>query len=184
MKLSTLLLFPAIYVSAVAAADKACPAKDRCQRGVDGRAGEPPLSSRLSDCKALNTITVSPYTITSTTYTGTVAVQIPTGLPVKRRSLNDLAARAVAAGPTATTINPTVVPSYATYCDSPSAYYSACSRAGATPAVTTLSTATTTTTITTEICPVRSIAKRAGEAVGYEYEDGWDSYNMPAFKLF
>ncbi|KAH6876515.1 hypothetical protein B0T10DRAFT_465097 [Thelonectria olida] len=105
-------------------------------------------------------------------------------MPVKRQPLT---ARNIARAHTAavTTIWPTDVPNYATYCDSPSAYYRACSRAGVTPATTTtLATPTKTITTNYDACPVRRVVKRAGEHMGCEYDEGWDSYNMPGIKLF
>ncbi|KAJ3520317.1 hypothetical protein NM208_g13758 [Fusarium decemcellulare] len=154
-----------------------------CNRGVGGNAGDPPLTSRLSDCKELDVVTVSPYTVTTTKETPTLVVRIPTGFPTKRQVLNQLTARAEGE-PTATTIYPTAVPTYATYCDSPEAYYSACSQAGITPSTTTLPTPTTTKVVTTPACPMRRMVKRGGEAMGYEFEDGWDAYNMPGYRLF
>ncbi|KAF5009168.1 hypothetical protein FDECE_4612 [Fusarium decemcellulare] len=154
-----------------------------CNQGVGSNAGDPALASRLSDCKELDVVTVSPYTVTTTKETPTLVVRIPTGFPTKRQVLNQLTARAEGQ-PTATTIYPTVVPAYATYCDSPEAYYSACSQAGITPSTTTLPTPTTTKVVTTPACPMRRMVKRGGEAMGYEFEDGWDAYNMPGYRLF
>jgi hypothetical protein len=105
-------------------------------------------------------------------------------MPEKRHTLTPRnVARAHTA--TATTIQPTDVPDYATYCGSPAAYYTACARLGATPTNTiTLATPTTTTTMNYDSCPLRRAVKRAGEGMGYEYHEGWDSYNMPGIKLF
>ncbi|KAH7001453.1 hypothetical protein EDB80DRAFT_92748 [Ilyonectria destructans] len=193
MKLSTLVLLPAVCISAVAGEgflDRRagrCHPNDICQKGVDNSVDvDPPLSSRLADCKAFNTITVSPYTVTTTVGTGFIAVRIPTGLPVKRQPLNaNVVGRAeLTPGATATTITPTMVPSYATYCASAAAYYSACSRAGITAVTTTLETPTSTVTTTSDDCPMRRMVKRSGEAMGYEFEDGWDRNIMPGIRIY
>lgn len=104
-------------------------------------------------------------------------------MPTGRQTINHLVGRAVGL-PTATTIQPTMVPPYATYCESAAAYFSACSRAGVTPVITTLETPTSTVTVTTDDCYGRRMVRRGGEALGYEFEPGWDGYNMPGIELF
>jgi hypothetical protein len=64
-------------------------------------------------------------------------ITIPTNAIVRR-----------AEGEAATTILPTGIPAYATYCNSPSAYYEACSELGVTAFTTTIPEPTTTETIT------------------------------------
>ncbi|PTD07842.1 hypothetical protein FCULG_00005295 [Fusarium culmorum] len=156
---------------------------DACVVGVGGPDGEPPLTSRIADCSAFNVVTVSPLPVTTTVVKRELAVRIPTGKYTGQPVINTLARRAEGE-PTATTILPHKVPGYAGYCDSPEAYYEACSKAGVTAFTTTLSTSTTTTETTVTDCPMRKMAKRAGEAVGYEFEDNWEAYNMPGYKLF
>ncbi|CAJ0543737.1 Ff.00g039010.m01.CDS01 [Fusarium sp. VM40] len=156
---------------------------DVCAKGIDGLEGNPPRESRLSDCSALYTVTVSPYPVTSTVVKRELAIRIPTGRYTGQPVINTLFARAEGE-PTATTIQPTEVPTYATYCDSPSDYYEACSEAGITGFTTTLPTPTSTDETTVTDCPMRRMAKRAGEAVGYKYEENWDAYNMPGYRLF
>ncbi|KAF5000923.1 hypothetical protein FGRMN_1380 [Fusarium graminum] len=156
---------------------------DACLVGIGGTNGLPPREDRLSDCSALYTVTVSPYTITSTILKRELAVRIPTGRYTGQPVINTLARRAEG-DETATTIQPTGVPTYATYCDSPSDYYEACFEAGITGFTTTLPTPTTSTSSTVTDCPMRKMAKRAGEAVGYKYEENWEAYNMPGYKLF
>ncbi|KAK3942501.1 hypothetical protein QBC46DRAFT_379763 [Diplogelasinospora grovesii] len=130
----------------------ACGAGNNCQRGVGGTAGvKPPLSSRMADCSSLNTVTVTPAPYTTTT-TSTV-LEIPSS--VKKRQDD--------AG-TAVTVTPTAVPTYATYCANPPAYYSACSCAGATPTTTFAPTPTVTATETvTETCALKRSVKRSWE---------------------
>ncbi|SPJ72208.1 uncharacterized protein FTOL_01936 [Fusarium torulosum] len=156
---------------------------DLCAKGVAGLEGNPPRESRLSDCSALNIVTVSPYPVTSTVVKRELAIRIPTGRYTGQPVINTLFARAEGE-PTATTIQPTEVPTYATYCDSPSDYYEACSEAGITAFTTTLPTPTSTDETTITDCPGRRLVRRAGEAVGYKYEDNWDAYNMPGYRLF
>ncbi|KAH7233026.1 hypothetical protein BKA59DRAFT_534840 [Fusarium tricinctum] len=156
---------------------------DVCAKGVNGLEGAPPRESRLSDCSALYTVTVSPYPVTSTVVKRELAIRIPTGRYTGQPVINTLFARAEGE-PTATTIQPTEVPTYATYCDSPSDYYEACSEAGITAFTTTLPTPTSTDKTTVTDCPGRRLVRRAGEAVGYKYEENWDAYNMPGYRLF
>ncbi|KAF7549365.1 hypothetical protein G7Z17_g6442 [Cylindrodendrum hubeiense] len=190
MKLSTIFLLPVGFIPTVAGneffARRAgrCGLKDVCLKGVtNGDAVDPPLTSRLDDCKALYTVTVSPYAVTTTSYVGELVVRIPTGMPTGRQVPNRIVGRAEGL-PTATTISPTIVPPYATYCPTAAAYYSACSRAGVTPFTTTLETPTSTVTVNTDDCYMRRMVKRGGESLGYEFEEGWDGYNMPGIKLF
>ncbi|KAF4341214.1 hypothetical protein FBEOM_4872 [Fusarium beomiforme] len=157
---------------------------DACVVGIGGLNGQPPRASRLSDCSSLYTVTVSPYPQTATVFKREVAWRIPTGFPTWRPAMNTLAARAEGE-PTATTIQPTDVPAYATYCDSPEAYYAACSDAGITGFTTTLiATPTSTSTTTVSDCPAKRLVRRAGEHMGYEFEDNWDAHIMPGYKLF
>jgi len=77
--------------------------------------------------------------------------------------------------PTDTTIFPTEVPSYATYCDSPEEYYEACSEAGVTAFTTTLPEPdATTTTSTSDGCAPLSLGKRGLEYLGYTVSEDWD----------
>ncbi|KAG8671989.1 hypothetical protein FPOAC1_005248 [Fusarium poae] len=156
---------------------------DICVAGVGGPNGQPPRASRLADCSRLNVVTVSPFPVTTTVVKREVAVRIPTGKYTGQPVINTLNRRAEGE-PTATTIQPTNIPAYATYCDSPEAYYDACSEAGITAFTTTLPTGTSTTETTVTDCPGRKMAKRAGQAMGYEFEDNWEAYNMPGYKLF
>ncbi|KAM0350959.1 hypothetical protein ACHAPU_002737 [Fusarium lateritium] len=156
---------------------------DACLLGVGGINGFPPREDRIADCSALYTVTVSPYTITSTILKREIAVRIPTGKYTGQPVINTLARRAEG-DETATTIQPTEVPTYASYCDSPSEYYEACFEAGITGFTTTLPTPTTSTSSTMTDCPMRKMVKRAGEAAGYKYEENWEAYNMPGYKLF
>ncbi|KAJ4247417.1 hypothetical protein NW762_013092 [Fusarium torreyae] len=157
--------------------------ENACILGINGANGQPPRESRLSDCSALYTVTVSPYAITSTVVRREIAIRIPTGRYTGQPIINTLAARAEE-DPTATTIQPTEIPQYATYCDSSESYYEACSRAGITGFTTTLTTPTSTSETTITDCPGRRLVRRAGEAMGYEFEDNWDAYNMPGYRLF
>ena len=77
--------------------------------------------------------------------------------------------------PTDTTIFPTEVPPYATYCDSPSEYYEACSEAGVSAFTTTLSEPDASTTTQTSIgCRQLSNMKRGLEYLGYTVSEDWD----------
>ncbi|KLP10420.1 uncharacterized protein Y057_2023 [Fusarium fujikuroi] len=84
----------------------------------------------------------------------------------------------------ATTIFPTETPAYATYCDSAEGYYDACSRAGVTAITTTLTTPTETETSEEGACRAASLVKRAGEGLGYQFEDDWDVIRMPGWRYF
>ena len=88
----------------------------------------------------------------------------------------------------ATTITPTAVPAYATYCSSASAYYSACSCAGATPVTTTLATPTytdteTVVTTTSSVCPYKRMVRRGLEAMGYEVDEHYDAIYYTGIRL-
>ncbi|TPX16978.1 uncharacterized protein E0L32_003540 [Thyridium curvatum] len=185
MKFSLLLLpaaFSAVYGTQFMdrRADKHCAPGNNCQRGVGGTNGvKPPLTSRMADCSKLNTVTVSPYTITTiSTTTVLERAQIPTARraappPQKRQDAG------------ATTIEPTEVPTYATYCKSASAYYSACSCAGVTAVTTTLPTPTSyTSTTTVSICPAKRAVKRAAGVFGYEMAEDFDHVQWDGIKLF
>ena len=83
----------------------------------------------------------------------------------------------------ATTITPTVVPTYATYCSSASAYYSACSCAGVTPVTTTLPTPTETVYTTTSVCVAKRAIRRGLEALGYEVDEHFDAVYYPGIRF-
>ncbi|RGP62913.1 hypothetical protein FSPOR_8896 [Fusarium sporotrichioides] len=113
-------------------------AADICVQSLIAPNGEPPLQSREADCEDLNRVTVSSYEVTQTVYKRGNVIIIPTAA-IKRR----------AEGDEATTILPTATPDYATYCDSPTAYYDACSSLGITAFTTTIPEPTTTEVIIT-----------------------------------
>ncbi|KAF4943989.1 hypothetical protein FSARC_14795 [Fusarium sarcochroum] len=143
---------------------------DACVEGLRNPNGQPDVQSRIHDCSVYNTVTVSPLTSTATLVKRRVLYQMPTAWatpqPMIRRRADD---------PTDTTIFPTSVPPYATYCDSPSEYYEACSEAGVTAFTTTLpEPETTTTTSTKDICAPKSKFKRAVEYLGYTMSEDWD----------
>ncbi|KAL4724392.1 hypothetical protein ACLX1H_009006 [Fusarium chlamydosporum] len=115
-----------------------------CVAGLNNPNGQPDLQSRINDCSAYNTVTVSPLASTSTVLKRRVYYQIPTAWATPQPKITKRAD-----DPTDTTIFPTDVPSYATYCDSPSEYYEACSEAGVTAFTTTLPEPDATTTTTT-----------------------------------
>ncbi|KAM0547533.1 hypothetical protein ACHAPJ_010277 [Fusarium lateritium] len=143
---------------------------DACVEGIRDSNGQPDLQSRIHDCSVYNTVTVSPLTSTATIVKRRVLYQMPTAWatpqPMIRRRADD---------PTDTTIFPTSVPPYATYCDSPSDYFEACSEAGVTAVTTTLPEPdTTTTTSTSDICAPKSKFKRAVEYLGYTMSEDWD----------
>lgn len=88
----------------------------------------------------------------------------------------------------ATTITPTAVPAYATYCSSAAAYYSACSCAGATPVTTTLETPTytdtaTIVTTTSEVCGAKRLVRKGLEAMGYEVDEHFDAIYYTGIRL-
>ncbi|KAH8777975.1 hypothetical protein BGZ57DRAFT_854011 [Hyaloscypha finlandica] len=157
MKFSLMLLLPtALTASAqlIEVRATACGAGNNCQRGVGGTAGvNPPLSSRLADCSSLFTVTVTPAVYTTTTTSSVLDMPLTV---VKR----DAPASAV-------TVSPTVVPTYAKYCSSASAYYSACSCAGVTGVTTFAPTPTVTVTETTTVtCALERKVKRGLEVAG------------------
>ncbi|PMD32576.1 hypothetical protein L207DRAFT_609174 [Hyaloscypha variabilis F] len=154
MKFSIMLLLPAALSATAQLVEvraTACGAGNNCQRGVGGTAGvKPPLSSRLADCSSLYTVTVTPATYTTTTTTS--VPDLPT---LKKRTAT------ITPASSAVTVSPTSVPSYATYCSSASAYYSACSCAGITGTTTTAPTPTYTSTVTATItCAAERKIKR------------------------
>ncbi|KAI0127224.1 hypothetical protein BJ170DRAFT_732914 [Xylariales sp. AK1849] len=116
--------------------------------------GRPELSSRLSDCSNLNTVTVTPPAVTTTDISFTTT-DILTGTTTITTTSPSPAAFTKRDGVTMTgddgtvTVSPTEIPAYATYCDEPAEYYSACSEAGITAVTTTapVPTVTSTTTI-------------------------------------
>ncbi|KAG9499364.1 hypothetical protein J7337_010184 [Fusarium musae] len=113
------------------------PPDDSCAESLYDMNGEPEFTDRIADCQDLNIVTVSSYQVTMTVKKRGNVIIIPTN-PIVRR----------AEGEAAATIFPTSVPAYATYCDSPSAYYEACSQFGVTAFTTTIPEPTTTETIT------------------------------------
>ncbi|KAM0243947.1 hypothetical protein ACHAP5_006710 [Fusarium lateritium] len=141
-----------------------------CLAGLNDPNGIPDVESRLDDCSAYNTVTVSPLTSTSTVLKRRVYYQIPTAWATPQPKITKRAD-----DPTDTTIFPTDVPSYATYCDSPSEYYEACSEAGVTAFTTTLPEPdATTTTSTSNGCGPLSKMKRGIEYLGYTLSEDWD----------
>ncbi|KAF5975815.1 hypothetical protein FCOIX_7471 [Fusarium coicis] len=114
-----------------AAPDDSC--AESLRNGVGGHA----FTDRIADCQEFNVVTVSSYQVTMTVKKRGDVIIIPTNRIVRR-----------AEGEAATTIFPTGVPGYATYCDSPSAYYEACSEFGVTAFTTTIPESTTTETTT------------------------------------
>ncbi|KAF4498959.1 hypothetical protein FAGAP_4868 [Fusarium agapanthi] len=113
------------------------PPDDSCAESLYNMNGEPEFTDRIADCQDLNVVTVSSYQVTMTVKKRGNVIIIPTN-PIVRR----------AEGEAATTIFPTNIPAYATYCDSPSAYYEACSQFGVTAFTTTIPEPTTIETIT------------------------------------
>lgn len=109
-----------------------------------------------------------PLYSTTTTFSGTLQIRIPTGRVMRRQSSSETS--------TETTVLPTYVPDYATYCSDADAYYSACSEAGVTASTTTLDATTTTETNTEPSCVMRRAVMAGGEALGYEFEPGWDRH--------
>lgn len=82
----------------------------------------------------------------------------------------------------ATTIFPTeYLDTYATYCENADDYYDACSSLGVVQSTTTLPTPTTTEE--NPICRAKEIVKRAGEAMGYEFENHWELMTMPGYTM-
>ncbi|KAH6949458.1 hypothetical protein HG530_014515 [Fusarium avenaceum] len=141
-----------------------------CLAGLNDPNGQPDVESRISDCSAYNTVTVSPLASTSTVLKRRVYYQIPTAWATPQPKITKRAD-----DPTDTTIFPTEVPSYATYCDSPSEYYEACSEAGVTAFTTTLPEPdATTTTSTSNGCGPLSKMKRGIEYLGYTLSEDWD----------
>lgn len=94
--------------------------------------------------------------------------------PTKKRVARD--------GDVATTIFPTEYPdTYASYCENADDYYDACSSLGVVQSTTTLPTPTTTEE--NPICRAKDIVKRAGEAMGYEFENHWELMTMPGYTV-
>ncbi|KAF4957870.1 hypothetical protein FSARC_11166 [Fusarium sarcochroum] len=110
---------------------------DICVQSLTALNGEPAIADREADCSELNRVTVSSYEVTQTVYKRGNVIIVPTAELVRR-----------ADGDAATTIQPTRTPAYATYCDSPTAYYDACSELGVTAFTTTIPEPTATETIT------------------------------------
>ncbi|KAF4450221.1 hypothetical protein F53441_6655 [Fusarium austroafricanum] len=119
------------------------PPVDACVFGVTSPNGEPVLEQRNADCYDYNVVTVSPYTYTETVFVhrrvkrGVTIDSAPT--PAPRQAI-----RREADIETATTIQPTEKPAYATYCDSAEDYYDACSSLRITRHTSSLATPTTT----------------------------------------
>ncbi|EXM19088.1 hypothetical protein RAB80_015027 [Fusarium oxysporum f. sp. vasinfectum] len=154
---------------------------DACVAGITSVGGSPPLQDRIDDCEEFNVITVSPYTVTETILSKRWEYRIPTGWPTARPTNKQLVRRQ---DPEATTIFPSETPAYATYCDSAEEYYDACSSAGVTAVTTTLPTPTETETEEEPACRGASMVKRAGEGLGYQFEDDWDVIRMPGWRYF
>ncbi|EWG55440.1 hypothetical protein FVEG_13439 [Fusarium verticillioides 7600] len=154
---------------------------DACVAGITSMGGSPPLQDRIDDCEEFNVVTVSPYTVTVTINKKRWEYRIPTGWPTARPTNRQLVRRQ---DPDATTIFPTETPAYATYCDSVEDYYDACSSAGVTAMTTTLPTPTESETDEEPECRAASLVKRAGEGLGYQFEDDWDVIRMPGWRYF
>ncbi|RBQ71692.1 hypothetical protein FVER14953_13439 [Fusarium verticillioides] len=154
---------------------------DACVAGITSMGGSPPLQDRIDDCEEFNLVTVSPYTVTVTINKKRWEYRIPTGWPTAKPTNRQLVRRQ---DPDATTIFPTETPAYATYCDSAEDYYDACSSAGVTAMTTTLPTPTESETDEEPACRAASLVKRAGEGLGYQFEDDWDVIRMPGWRYF
>ncbi|KAI7758965.1 hypothetical protein LZL87_009960 [Fusarium oxysporum] len=154
---------------------------DACVAGITSVGGLPPLQDRIDDCEGFNVITVSPYTVTETILSKRWEYRIPTGWPTARPTNKQLVRRQ---DPEATTILPSETPAYATYCDSAEEYYDACSSAGVTAVTTTLPTPTESETDEEPACRAASMVKRAGEGLGYQFDDDWDVIRMPGWRYF
>ncbi|PNP85436.1 hypothetical protein FNYG_01265 [Fusarium nygamai] len=154
---------------------------DACVSGITSARGSPPLQDRIDDCEEFNVVTVSSYTVTVTINKKRWEYRIPTGWPTARPTNRQLVRRQ---DPDATTIFPTETPAYATYCDSAEEYYDACSSAGVTAVTTTLPTPTESETDEEPACRAASMVKRAGEGLGYQFEDDWDVIRMPGWRYF
>ncbi|KAH6668074.1 hypothetical protein F5X68DRAFT_52919 [Plectosphaerella plurivora] len=128
---------------ALATGSSGCNANN-CARGVTGtRVGKKPdLTSRFEDCESFMMTTVTPATFTKTETT-TVYTDSP---PVARREVEQRNAPG-----TAVTSIPTSVPEYASSCNGPEGFSSACSCWGATATVTSLPTPTTTAVVTSYV---------------------------------
>ncbi|RBA13267.1 hypothetical protein FPRO05_13694 [Fusarium proliferatum] len=113
------------------------PPDDSCAQSLTLNNNGPRFTDKIADCQDFNVVTVSSYEVTQTVEKRGNVIIIPTNAIVRR-----------AEGEAATTIFPTGIPAYATYCDSPSAYYEACSELGITASTTTIPEPTTTETIT------------------------------------
>ncbi|KAI1051737.1 hypothetical protein LB506_003795 [Fusarium annulatum] len=114
------------------------PPDDSCVQSLTLNNNGPRFTDKIADCQDFNVVTVSSYEVTQTVYKRGNVIIIPTNAIVRR-----------AEGEAATTIFPSGVPAYATYCDSPSAYYEACSELGVTAFTTTIPEPTTTEVIIT-----------------------------------
>ncbi|KAF5694765.1 hypothetical protein FDENT_893 [Fusarium denticulatum] len=154
---------------------------DACVAGITSTGGSPPLQDRVDDCEEYNVVTVSPYTVTETILSKRWEYRVPTGWPTARPTNKQLVRRQ---DPDATTIFPSETPAYATYCDSAEEYYDACSSAGVTAVTTTLPTPTESETEEEPACRAASLVKRAGEGLGYQFEDDWDVIRMPGWRYF
>ncbi|KAF5664272.1 hypothetical protein FHETE_7154 [Fusarium heterosporum] len=153
--------------------------EDACVAEITDPAGSPPLDDRKEQCSDLNVVTVSPSTVTVTeTLNKRFVWVVPTSWPptptTKKRFARD--------DDDATTIFPTEFPEgYAAFCDDAEDYYSACSRLGVTRTTTTLPTPTETEQ--DPPCRVKQMVKRAGEAMGYEFEEHWELMTMPGYTM-
>ncbi|KAF5628129.1 hypothetical protein F25303_10505, partial [Fusarium sp. NRRL 25303] len=160
-----------LTVQTTTTADTPTTTVDACVAGITSAGGSPPLQDRIDDCEEFNVVTVSPHTVIVTTVKKRWEYRIPTGWPTARPTNGQVVRRQ---DPDATTVFPSETPAYATYCDSAEEYYEACSRAGVTAMTTTLTTPTETETSEEGACRAASLVKRAGEGLGYQFEDDWD----------
>ncbi|KAF4989601.1 hypothetical protein FGRMN_9008 [Fusarium graminum] len=152
--------------------------EDACVAEVTDPAGSPPLDDRKEQCSDLNVVTVSPSTVTVTeTLKKRFVWVVPTSwppTPTKKRFARD--------DDEATTIFPTEFPEgYAAFCDDAEDYYRACSSLGVTRTTTTLPTPTETEQ--NPPCRAKQMVKRAGEAMGYEFEEHWELMTMPGYTM-
>ncbi|RGP78866.1 hypothetical protein FLONG3_3065 [Fusarium longipes] len=152
---------------------------DACVSVVTDPAGDPPLDDRREQCSDLNVVTVSPSTVTETvTMDKRFVWVVPTSWPPTPPKKNRFAREEG----DATTIFPTEFPEgYGAFCDDADDYYDACSRLGVTRTTTTLPTPTTTEE--DPPCFAKKLVKRAGEAMGYEFEEHWELMTMPGYTM-
>lgn len=108
---------------------------------------------------------------TSTQYQETATVDVPGTSYIKKKwkrtsvDLETLEVITTTAAAAAVTVQPTVTPSYATYCENASKYFSACKCAGATPVTTYAPTPTVTEISEFPVCAKKMLMRRAREGI-------------------